>query len=77
MELRTAIGQTLREIRTERGLVLRQIPHVATSHLAQIELGQKSASPEMLEHLARELDITTVELLQKICQTMERNPEWH
>jgi len=76
MLLRTAIGQTIRQLRDERGLVMRDLEFISNAHLSSIEQGNKNASSEMLEHIAEALDVTPVELLRKVCETLERGEQW-
>src|SRR5438270_847734 len=59
-DLLSAIGETLRAIRTESGLTLRQVAegaHVSISYLAEIERGEKDPSSRVLESVAEGLGI--------------------
>ena len=72
MNLSTAIGHTIRTLRTEQQLKMRQMhPYVSISHISGIERGVKNASPDLLELLAEGVHITTPDLLRKIANTME------
>src|SRR5919106_678669 len=73
-DLLSAIGETLRTIRTERGLTLRQVSegaHVSISYLAEIERGEKDPSSRVLESVAGGLEIEVGELLLSIATTLE------
>ena len=77
-DLLSAIGETLRELRTERGLTLRQDAqgsHVSASYLAEIERGEKDPSSRVLESVAGGLDVEVGDLLLRIAATLE--PEAH
>jgi transcriptional regulator with XRE-family HTH domain len=60
MNLNYAIGEVLKEIRTEeKQLTLRQLSiksAVALGYISEVERGQKQASVEVLESLAKALD---------------------
>jgi hypothetical protein len=73
-DLLSAIGETLRAIRTERGLTLRQVAegaHVSISYLAEIERGEKDPSSRVLESVAGGLEIEVGDLLLRIASTLE------
>jgi transcriptional regulator with XRE-family HTH domain len=60
MKLREAIGQIIRELRREREMSLRTLSEnsaVALGYVSEVERGQKEASSEILECLARGLDV--------------------
>jgi XRE family transcriptional regulator, stress-response regulator len=76
-DLLSAIGETLRAERTERGLTLKQVSegaHVSVSYLAEIERGEKDPSSRVLESIARGLDVELSELLVRIAATLEPVP---
>ena len=76
-DLLSAIGETLRSERTERGLTLKQVAeraHVSVSYLAEIERGEKDPSSRVLENIARSLDIEVSELLVRIASALEPAP---
>jgi transcriptional regulator with XRE-family HTH domain len=76
-DLLSAIGETLRAERTERGLTLKQVAqgaHVSVSYLAEIERGEKDPSSRVLESIARGLDVELSELLVRIAATLEPAP---
>jgi transcriptional regulator with XRE-family HTH domain len=73
-DLLSAIGETLRGIRTERGLTLRQVAegaHVSISYLAEIERGEKDPSSRVLESVAGGLEIEVGDLLLRIATTLK------
>jgi XRE family transcriptional regulator, stress-response regulator len=76
-DLLSAIGETLRAERTERGLTLKTVAegaHVSVSYLAEIERGEKDPSSKVLENIARSLDIEVSELLIRIAAAIEPAP---
>ncbi len=73
-DLLSAIGETLRAVRTERGLTLRQVAegaHVSISYLAEIERGEKDPSSRVLESVAEGLGMETGTLLLHVVATLE------
>ncbi len=78
-DLLSAIGETLRAARNERGLTLRQVAegaHVSISYLAEIERGEKDPSSRVLESVAEGLGVGMGDLLLHIATTLEpRAPE--
>ena len=73
-DLLSAIGETLRTIRTENGLTLRQVAegaHVSISYLAEIERGEKDPSSRVLESVAEGLGVEVGDLLLRIAATLE------
>jgi transcriptional regulator with XRE-family HTH domain len=76
-DLLSAIGETLRAERTERGLTLKKVAegaHVSVSYLAEIERGEKDPSSRVLENIARSLDMEVSELLIRIASALEPAP---
>jgi transcriptional regulator with XRE-family HTH domain len=76
-DLLSAIGETLRAERRERGLTLREVAegaHVSVSYLAEIERGEKDPSSRVLESVARGLDVEVGELLIRIAMALEPEP---
>jgi transcriptional regulator with XRE-family HTH domain len=76
-DLLSAIGETLRAERTERGLTLKQVAegaHVSVSYLAEIERGEKDPSSRVLENVARSLDIEVSDLLIRIAAALQPAP---
>ena len=73
-DLLSAIGDTLRAERTERGLTLKQVAegaHVSVSYLAEIERGEKDPSSRVLESVAEGLGMETGALLLRIAATLK------
>ena len=76
-DLLSAIGDTLRAERTEKGLTLKQVAegaHVSVSYLAEIERGEKDPSSRVLERIARGLHVELNELLIRIATALEPAP---
>ena len=76
-DLLTAIGETLRAERNERGLTLKQVAegaHVSVSYLAEIERGEKDPSSRVLESIATGLDVEVSGLLVRIAASLEPAP---
>ncbi len=74
MDLLSAIGETLRATRNDRGLTLRQVAegaHVSISYLAEIERGEKDPSSRVLESVAEGLGVELAGLLIRIAATLE------
>lgn len=77
VDLLSAIGETLRAERTERGLTLRQVAegaHVSVSYLAEIERGEKDPSSKVLENIADGLGVSLSELLIRVAFALEPAP---
>lgn len=73
-DLLSVTGETLRAVRKERGLTLRQVAegaHVSVSYLAEIERGEKDPSSRILESIAGGLDIEVSGLLIRIATSLE------
>jgi transcriptional regulator with XRE-family HTH domain len=78
MRLDTAIGQTLREIRTEQFLTLRQaalLTLASIGHLSDIERAAKQPSTQMLESIARGYGLPTTELLNRVVKTLYKEEQ--
>lgn len=76
-DLLTAIGETLRAERNERGLTLKQVAegaHVSVSYLAEIERGEKDPSSRVLESIAAGLEVEVSDLLVRIAASLEPAP---
>lgn len=76
-DLLTAIGETLRAERNERGLTLKQVAegaHVSVSYLAEIERGEKDPSSRVLESIAAGLEVEVSDLLVRIAASLEPVP---
>lgn len=73
-DLLSAIGETLRAERNERGLTLREVAegaHVSVSYLAEIERGEKDPSSRVLESIAGGLDMEVSDLLVRVAAALE------
>ena len=74
MHLQIAIGGTIRQLRKERNMSLRELtPYVSIGHLSDIERGNKEASTHILELIAEGLNISTSQLLLEIYNHLEEN----
>jgi hypothetical protein len=71
MTLTNAVGHTIRRLRREQHLSLREVKYVSLGHLSEIERGIKQASNEVLEVIALGLHITTAQLLKEIYEYLE------
>jgi len=66
MLYRIALGDTLREIRTEQNRTLRQVAQVSTmamGYLSEVERGQKEVSSEILADVAKTLGFSVGQLI--------------
>lgn len=64
--IREVMGETLRELRNNAGMTLRQVSTasmVSLGYLSEIERGHKEASSEVLASIATALDVELSELL--------------
>lgn len=64
-EIAEIIGQRIREYRTAKGISQEELSHrsnMHTSHLGQLERGEKSATLDSVEKIVDALDITFEEL---------------
>lgn len=66
MLYRTALGDTLREIRTEQSRTLRWVAEkspIALGYLSEVERGQKEVSSEILADVANALGFSVGQLI--------------
>jgi hypothetical protein len=73
--LTAQIGRTIRRIRTNKDMILRDLSlssFIALGHLSEIETGQKNASPHTIESVCKGLGITTLEFHRELCITIEK-----
>lgn len=73
-DLLSAIGETLRAERNERGLTLREVAegaHVSVSYLAEIERGEKDPSSRVLENISTGLGMEVSDLLVRVAGALE------
>jgi transcriptional regulator with XRE-family HTH domain len=69
MRLQQAVGLTVRDLRLNRNLTLRKLAdssHVSLTFLHEVETGKKNASNDILEAIAKGLDVTTAQLMKEI-----------
>lgn len=63
---RQALGETIYQARVEKGLILRELSlraQVSVGHLSEVERGMKEASSEVLEAIARGLDVPLYQII--------------
>jgi transcriptional regulator with XRE-family HTH domain len=78
MKLQYAIGDTLRNLRQERHMTLRNLSiksNVAIAHISDVERGRKQLSNDLLESVAHGLNLSTVELLGEIYDYLKEHNE--
>lgn len=66
MILRVAVGDVVRELRTERGWTLRQLSaksNVSIGYLSEVERGQKEMSSEVIQSVADGLGVPLAEIV--------------
>jgi transcriptional regulator with XRE-family HTH domain len=66
MKYRTALGHTIRELRIERLLTLREVARVANislGYLSEVERGQKEISSEYLDGIGDALGVSSAHLV--------------
>ena len=72
----TAIGQTIRMLRKEKGIsqdVLSGLAGIARTHLTMIENGNKQANFETIWRIALALDMRPSELVKRVEQELENS----
>lgn len=73
MKLQNAIGETIRELRQEKRMTLRQLSalsFVSLGHLSEVERSVKLATPEILECLAFGLGLPSWKFLMEVAIKM-------
>ena len=68
------MGLTVRDLRMSRNLTLRRLSsnsHVSMTFLHEIETGKKNASNEILEAIAKGLQLTTAALVGEIYEYLK------
>jgi transcriptional regulator with XRE-family HTH domain len=66
---RRLLGETLRQVRLERGMTLRDVSaeaRVSLGYISEIERGQKEASSELLASLCSALDVALSDVLREV-----------
>lgn len=72
MELKHAIGDTIRRLRKEQNMPLRKLSsYVSIGHLSDIERGTKEPSSRIMEAIAVGLGVSTAELFREIAEYLE------
>ena len=73
MLLRDALGETLRNARTQQNRTLRDVStaaNVSLGYLSEVERGRKEASSELLASICDALDVELSDLLDTVSRTM-------
>ena len=73
MLLRDALGETLRNARTQQNRTLRDVStaaNVSLGYLSEVERGRKEASSELLASICDALDLELSDLLDTVSRTM-------
>lgn len=76
MLFKDALGEVLRELRTEQGLKLRVVSHkskVALGYLSEIERGHKEVSSELLDSICGALGVATYQVIVEAGYRMNGN----
>jgi transcriptional regulator with XRE-family HTH domain len=66
---RRLLGETLRQVRLERGMTLRDVSgtaRVSLGYISEIERGQKEASSELLASLCSALEVPLSDVLSDV-----------
>lgn len=74
MPLKYAMGATIRKLRQERDLNLKELSklsHVSFVHISDIERGATSAGFDIIQAIAGGLNITTHQLVKEIYEYLE------
>jgi transcriptional regulator with XRE-family HTH domain len=78
VRLDTAVGQTLRNIRQEHSMLLREASLqtlCSLGHLSDVERAKKQISLQMFESLAKGYGLSTVELLNRVAETITKEEQ--
>ncbi len=73
--LEQAFGETVRNLRTERGVSQEELADASGIHrtfLSQVERGLKSPSLRTMSGLAEALEIPLHQLVRRVCQQRDR-----
>ncbi|MGY4720874.1 helix-turn-helix domain-containing protein [Naumannella cuiyingiana] len=73
--LREAVGESLREARTDQGRTLREVSadaRVSLGYLSEVERGQKEASSELLASICESLGVPMSVLLRTVSDKVAR-----
>lgn len=78
MLLRELIGESLRDVRADRSLTLREVSakaRVSLGYLSEVERGQKEASSELLNAICAALDVSLVDVLAMVGNRLAPNAD--
>jgi transcriptional regulator with XRE-family HTH domain len=73
LKMNAALGHVIREIRTERGLTMREVcrkANVGLGYVSEVERGDKEPSSYMLECLAGALEVPVWEIVYGASKVM-------
>ena len=73
MQFSTALGSAIRQIRSEKGMTLRDLSaksHISLGYLSEVERGSKDASSQVIDCVARGFGIQTYELISRASNEM-------
>jgi transcriptional regulator with XRE-family HTH domain len=74
MELKEAVGDTLRKLRLSQGKSLRELtPYISIGHLSDSELGNKQMSWELLSEVCKGLEVTPADFLMEVANYIKEN----
>ena len=74
MLLRDALGETLRDARTQQNRTLRDVStaaNVSLGYLSEVERGRKEASSELLASICDALDLELADVLDTVSATLK------
>ncbi|CAN5124252.1 MAG: helix-turn-helix domain-containing protein [Nocardioides sp.] len=72
---RQLLGDVLREVRTTKGMTLRQVSRearVSLGYISEIERGRKEASSELLSSLCGAMDVRLSQVLSDVSDAVAR-----
>ena len=72
--MREMLGETLRELRRNEALTLRDVSgaaRVSLGYLSEVERGQKEASSELLNAICHALDVPLSDVLRPVSDKVE------
>ena len=70
---RRLLGETLRQVRLDRGMTLRDVSadaRVSLGYISEIERGQKEASSELLASLCQAMDLPLSDVLRDVADAV-------
>ena len=67
-------GDTLRSLRSARGLTLRDVSaraHVSLGYLSEIETARKVATPDVVQDICNVLEVSYTDMLRTVADSMD------